>query len=99
MVEKIQTDFSVPPTLHIFCVDCNSVFVQLWGTAIPGSDGALGQWRCHRRHRPRRAGGTCAVQCLTTLLAPLNAARTAQRAVPTIRLRRGKGRIIDDAHE
>ena len=33
--------------------------------------------------RPRRAGGTCAVERLTTLVAPLNAARTAQRSVPT----------------
>jgi hypothetical protein len=26
-----------------------------------GRDGAHGKWRCHRRHRPRRAGGTLAV--------------------------------------
>jgi hypothetical protein len=32
----------------------------------------------------RKARGTCAVACPTKIVAPLNAARTAQRAVPTI---------------
>jgi hypothetical protein len=40
-----------------------------------GRDGAL------RRHRPRRAGGTYAVQRPITQIAPLDAARTASRGV------------------
>ena len=46
-----------------------------------GRDGALRKWRCHRRHRPRRAGGTCAVQRSTTQIAPLDAALKSSRGV------------------
>jgi hypothetical protein len=35
------------------------------------------------RDRSRGAGGTCAIQRPTTQIAPLDVARTAQRAVPT----------------
>jgi L-threonylcarbamoyladenylate synthase len=45
-----------------------------------GRDAAL------RSHRSRRAAGTYAAQCPTTLVAPLNAARTAQRAVPAMNM-------------
>ncbi len=44
-----------------------------------GMDGAFGKWR---RHRPSRAGGTCAEPRASTLVAPLHAARTPQRSVP-----------------
>jgi hypothetical protein len=37
-----------------------------------------------RRHRPRRVGGNCAVPRPTTKVAPLDAARTAQHADPTL---------------
>ncbi|HEY1790274.1 MAG TPA: cytochrome c [Verrucomicrobiae bacterium] len=45
--------------------------------AILGRDGAL------RRPRPRRAGGAYAVKRPTTKIAPLDAALTPQRGVPT----------------
>jgi tetratricopeptide (TPR) repeat protein len=51
-----------------------------------GRDGAHGKWRCHRRHRPRRADGTCAVKCQTTVASQGSASAIANRALFRLRL-------------